>query len=202
MSSSEHIVKNEKDNKTLIISFSGYAKQFGGIQPFEFLNFLNKYYPNTDKIFYIDHSASCYHKGINGISTDINTTVEYIKTKIKGYTKVLFMGVSGGGYAAILFGSLLNVSAVLAFMPPTILCGNDKEKKYRNIAKYINSTTWYNIYADLSIKDTSNPHHHRHCENIKENQNVFITNKKTLVLKDLRDSGELKYIISSMICQN
>ena len=28
------------ENKTLIVAFSGYAQQFGEIQPFEFMNFL------------------------------------------------------------------------------------------------------------------------------------------------------------------
>ena len=42
-------------NKNLIICVGGMALQFGGIPPFEFLNYLSSNYTNTcDLIFFID----------------------------------------------------------------------------------------------------------------------------------------------------
>ena len=57
---------------------------------------LNKNFPETDKLFLKDTYCSNYHKGIRGVSMDVETTVEFLRTKIKSYTKVLFLGVSSG----------------------------------------------------------------------------------------------------------
>ena len=105
MNNSSYKIQNI-DSDTLIISFSGLAKQFGGIPQFEFLNFLNKHFTDINKHFYIDNYQVSYHKGINGLSTNIDETIEYLKNEIKNYKNVIFLGNSAGGYAAILFGSL------------------------------------------------------------------------------------------------
>ena len=94
-----------------------------GVLPFEFLTYLSKTYSrNTDLYFYIDKNQCWYHKGIEGISNNIDETVIYLKTLIKknNYKKIIFMGVSAGGYA-ILFGSLCNVNSVISFIPRTKL---------------------------------------------------------------------------------
>ena len=188
---------NEKD--TLIVAFSGYAHAYGLIPPFEFINFLTNNFPNADKLFYKDTYCSSYHKGIEGISNNINETTSYLKEKIKGYSMVLFTGNSGGGYGCILFGSLLNVDYVLAFMPPTILYLDDKDPKYKNLAPLINDTTEYFIYGNTSITDIKNPHHIRHCDNINIKPNVNVFKIKELSVKGLRDSGELVNIINSIL---
>jgi hypothetical protein len=51
----------ENNNSTIIILFGGAAKKFGGIQPFEFLNFLKKNFAECDKYFYIDTKINRYH---------------------------------------------------------------------------------------------------------------------------------------------
>ena len=181
---------------SLIVSFGGYDQGVGCIRPFEFLRFLQKRFPNSDKYFVKDTYCSCYHKGIGGISTNINETKEYIQEKIKGYSKVLFLGISGGGYAAILFGSLLGVNYVLAFIPQTILRKDDKDPEYKNISKYINNVTVYKVYGDLSVKNPLDPHHISQCENIESFKNVEVIKRESLNFKRLRDSGELIDIIS------
>jgi hypothetical protein len=56
----------------------------GGIIPFEFLNYLsNTYNNNYDLLFYIDKKQCCYHKGIDGITNNIDETVLYLNNKIK-----------------------------------------------------------------------------------------------------------------------
>ena len=191
---------------TLIVSFGGYAQKFGGIQPYEFLSFLNKNFPKTDKLFLKDTYCSNYHRGIRGISTSVETTVDFLKTKINVvdisgnsiYRKVLFLGNSAGGYAALLFGSLLNVNFILAFVPQTILYLEDKNPLYKNLAPFINEVTKYYVYGDLSVKDHKDPHHISHCENINK-FNVTVIRKDHIDLKKLRDSGELKNIIEDII---
>merc|ERR1712050_311769 len=69
--------------KVLIVCFGGMRRQMGGILPFEFLRYLSSIY--TDKCdlrFYIDAKQCWYHKGIEGISNNIDETTEYLKDKI------------------------------------------------------------------------------------------------------------------------
>ena len=200
-------------NDTLIVSFGGYAQKIGGILVYEFLNFLTKHFPQTDKLFLKDTYSSSYHRGIEGISKNVEQTAEYLRTKIEGrnvydvsgvsyktpYTSVLFLGNSGGGYSAILFASLLNVKNCLAFVPQTILRKPDKDPKYKDLKGLINSTTNYQLYGDTSIKFKFDPHHISHCEHISEFPNVTINRLEKVDLKQLRDSGKLFEIINEIL---
>ena len=187
------------DSNTLIVSFAGNAKLFGGIQVFEFQNFFEKYFNNVSRNFYIDKYIDSYHKGVSGVSTNIDETVIHLKNEIKDYQNVVFLGVSAGGYAAILFGSLLNINTVIAFIPQTILHNENLDEKYRDISIYINDKTKYYIYGDSSISDVNDCHHISHCERISHYSNVFITRKNGVNLKKMRDDGELYKIIESVV---
>ena len=195
MSSELKILKN---SDTIIISFGGNAQQFLQILPFEFLNFLNKHFEDFDKYFYIDKNKAHYHKGIEGISNNINETTEYLKNIINKYKKVIFLGTSAGGYAAILFGSLLKVNTVAAFMPQTILEKEEKyDEKYLNLKKFINKETKYFIYGNLSSTDKL--HHINHLINLENIKNVYLFKRETLKIKEMRDSGELLKILDNII---
>ena len=115
------IIKSKTDTDTLIVSFAGHDRKFGSVQRFEFVNFIDKHFNDIDRQFYTDKHLLSYHKGIFGITNNIDETVEYLKKQIRKYKNVIFLGVSSGGYAAILFGSLCNVTFVCAFIPQTIL---------------------------------------------------------------------------------
>jgi hypothetical protein len=70
-----------------------------------------------------DQYSCWFHNGVQGASTDIQSTVHYLRDLIQDFKadRILCSGASGGGYAAILFGSLLNVTGVVALAPQTIL---------------------------------------------------------------------------------
>jgi hypothetical protein len=186
------------NSETLIVSFGGRLLKFGMILPYEFLNFLNKHFVNVDKLFYIDKDQMNYHKGIYGITRNIDETLLYLGEKIKNYKKVVFMGVSAGGYAALLFGSLLNVTTIIAFIPQTIL-RKPYDEKYGNLKKYINNVTKYYLFGDLSVKDVNDPHHINHCEHISIFPNVTLFKKSKISLPEMRDSGELYVILNALI---
>lgn len=191
---------NATNSDTLIVSFAGHAKMFGGIQKFEFVNFLEKHFKQFSLHFYVDKYVNSYHQGIFGITNDIDETVDYLKNEIKDYKNVVFLGVSSGGYAAILFGSLLNINYVLAFVPQTIR--NDKSErvteKYRDISKYINDVTKYYVCGDTSITDPNDCHHISHCDRISHHSNVFIEKKANFDLKKMRDNGDLYLILRKL----
>jgi len=196
MSGSECKIIN--GNKNLIICFGGMALQFGGIPPFEFLNYLSSNYTNIcDLIFYIDKDQCWYHKGIKDITNNIEETIIYLNNVIKqyNYEKIIFMGTSAGGYGAILFGSLCNnVNNVISFIPQTML-NNPIDLNYSNLKNIINKNTKYIIYGDTSIQNKNDSHHIRHCENIDCFSNVKIIKNNGLNIKQLRDNGSIKKII-------
>ena len=195
------IIKNNSEN--LIICFGGMKSRIGGIIPFEFLNYLSKEYrKNTDLYFYIDKNQCWYQKGIKGITKNIDDTVLYLNNIIRksNYKNILFMGISAGGYASILFGSLCNVSNVIAFIPRTklrvdqIIC-----KKYKNLKLIINNETEYFLYGDTNVKGENNDHHISQCKNLDCFKNVKIIYKKDLNMRVLRDNGTIKKHIDNIL---
>jgi len=200
MSSGECFLKiNGESSDTLFVSFAGHDLVYGGIPRFEFVQFFDKHFSNINRHFYIDKFKTSYHNGIYGISTNIDETAEYLKREIQNYKNVVFLGVSSGGYAAILFGSLLNVKSVVAFIPQTIRRYKDVDEKYRDLKPYINNTTKYYLLCDSSITNVYDPHHMSHCTRIYNNFNVFIKDKPRISLKKMRDSGELYAIMTNVI---
>jgi hypothetical protein len=200
MSESEYKIIN--GNKILIVCFGGMALQFGRIVPFEFLNYLSSIFSDRCNLyFFIDKHQCWYHKGIQHITNNIDETVIYINDIIKNgnYEKVIFMGVSAGGYAAILFGSLCNnVNNIISFIPQTII-KNPINSNYSNLKNVINKNTSYLLYGDKSIEDNNHNHHISHCENLEDFQNVKIIRGEHCILKELRDNGYIKSIIESII---
>jgi hypothetical protein len=191
-----------KNHKFLIVCFGGMGLKMGGIPPFEFLHYLSSVYGNEcDLIFYVDKYQCCYHKGIESISTNIDETVVYLNSKIaeNNYDKIIFMGTSAGGYAAILFASLCNnVNNVISFIPKTIL-NKPVDKKYSNLYNFINSNTKYILFGDVNITNVNDNHYISQCENLKDFPNVQIIKINGLDLKKLRDTGVIKNTIDNII---
>ena len=198
MSESEYKMFN--NNNKLIVCFGGMALQMGKILPFEFLNYLRSIYTNVDLLFYIDKNRCWYHKGIQNITNNIDDTVLHLNNIIKdgNYEKVIFMGVSAGGYASILFASLCdNVNNVISFIPQTIL-DNPIDLKYSNLKNIINKNVKYTIWGDTSVQDKNNKHHFVHCENIEGFSNVKIIKTTGVDMKQLRDNGSIKKMIDEI----
>jgi len=195
------IIKDGSEN--LIICFGGMALRMGGVLPFEFLTYLSTTYSeNTDLYFYIDKKQSWYHKGFAGITKNIDETVSYLNNIIKksSYKKVIFMGISAGGYASILFGSLCNISNVIAFKPRTLFSKEMTDSRYFNLKNIINNKTKYILHGDLSVKDKKNNHHILQCTNLNCFNNVKIINHhKILNMKTLRDNGTIKQQIDNIL---
>ncbi len=65
--------------------------------------------PHTKLYLRDAHSDYLYHTGIEGLTNGIEETVEFLQYFIKkmGPKRVSFMGMSGGGFAASLFGHLV-----------------------------------------------------------------------------------------------
>ena len=189
----------KKNCENCIICFGGMALKLGGVLPFEFLNYLSKtFQTNTDLYFFIDKNQCWYHKGIDGITNNIDDTVLYLKSIIKksNYKHILFMGYSSGGFASILFGSLCNVSSVIAFKPRTKI-KNPIDEKYGDLKLIVNNQTDYILYGDTT--DNNRDHHISQCNYLKCFKNVKIIYHKGFTMKALRDNGTLKKIIKNTL---
>ena len=64
-----------------------------------------------------------YHLGIRGFSSDIDTTCDALAElfALHACDKVVHIGTSSGGYAALLVGLLMGAQEVHAFAPPTFI---------------------------------------------------------------------------------
>lgn len=202
---SESELKIVKQNKNLIICFGGMALHFGKIPPFEFLRYLSSTFTDKCDLYFFKDLHQCwYHRGLQNITSTIDETVFYINKIIQdgNYEKIIFMGTSAGGYAAILFGSLCqNVNNVIAFYPQTIL-KNPIDLNYSNLKNKINDHTKYLLFGDTNMKDTRNVHHILHCNNIESFQNVTVIKTEKWNLKELRDNGFIKNVINKIIENN
>jgi hypothetical protein len=191
---------NKNSNK-LIVAFGSLFRNTIDQIRFEFVNTINKTFPNYSRLYLIDTGQCWYHKGLKGHTHNIGSTIRYLRNIINKYSEVTFIGISMGGYAAILFGSLLNIKNVIAFMPQTIINSRHTKtvkNKFFNLKKFINNTTNYQIYGDLSCPAGRN-HSINHCNNINIYDNVTLITRDKLNMKEIRDSGELENIIKNVL---
>ena len=207
-SSSElvRLVNPNMKTHTLVVTFGGMHGNFGGIMPFEFSSFMkkSKILRCVDQMFYVDKAQRHYLSGIDQISSNVAETAMYLASKICGYKNIIFVGTSAGGYAAILFGSLLQVSSVLAFVPQTILEGSKQteisvsvDPKYRDLKPFLNTHTNYELYSWHKNLYEGN-HGRHHCDHLVGPENVRVEFVEQNV-KEMRDSGRLESIFSSVV---
>lgn len=194
--------------KTLIISFSGLGGAYQNPPTFEFSSYLSKIAFDLDRKFYVDPTKSWYQYGVPGISSNIEEFVEYLKKVISPYEKTIFMGASAGGYASILFGSLLEVTTVIAFVPQTLLIDEvcmgcydsqyNEHHRYKDLKNIINEKTNYVLICAENIKEITHIHGNEHCTRLNGYPNVNIQEIywKDGILSKYRDDGLLRKIIT------
>ena len=102
-------------------------------------------------IFLRDIYKQWYLKGINSQINSPQKSIEWLKNETNGY-KIITIGSSAGGYAAILYGSMLNAHKVIAFNPQfeirTIL--NEPEGILKNPIVNATLNTADAIYLNIS----------------------------------------------------
>lgn len=116
----------ENGSDTLLVSFAGMGWKTS-IPTFIFHNFL-KQFSDLDKLFLRDINCRYYLTGLKNSTSSLQETIEFVRSKIDRtkYKRVIGLGCSAGGYAAILYGHLLQFDKVVAFAPQTVL--NEKKE--------------------------------------------------------------------------
>lgn len=171
---------------------------------------------NANKIYLRDHSQTWYHSGLSGISKSIDQTAHFLRRKIDEalVSKVIVIGNSMGGYAAILFGILLKADIVHAFSPHTFI-HNEKyirsKEQIRNVHNNFSNEYFdlgrviktHNNIGELNIYyDSKNKRDKKHAMHLKRIQNITFhsfSGGGHRLIKLLKESGELNDIILSAL---
>jgi hypothetical protein len=115
------------NNRTIFVVFSGHMNILGmREQSHKFLRHIHD--KGCDIICFKDNKKSWYHFGIDGIGNSIDALSSYIKQITKGYDFVVTFGNSMGGYASLLFGSLIEADLTIAVVPQTFI--DDQNRRY------------------------------------------------------------------------
>lgn len=196
------------DYKILIVAFSGLEAAYQDNIIFEFSGYLSKIASKFDRKFYVDPRKSWYQYGVPEISSNLDEFIQYLKRVIQPYEKIIFIGASAGGYASILFGSILNIDTVIAFVPQTLLIDEvckscyasdyTEMHEYKDLKKVINDTTNYVFVCAENIEDINHLHGNIHCLRFDNCHNVNIEKIHWVdgILSKYRDDGLLDRIIS------
>ena len=219
---SHWFVDNSSD--VLLISFAGFGAS-GSKPTFIFHNFL-KDFDDIDQLFVRDLSCRWYLEKIRLINENnqrcdvvgIQNIQKWLfkLTNKKNYKRIIAIGCSSGGYAAILYSSLLNFDKCIAFSPQTIINKEGREEiddtRYPKTSQYIQrllNHTENSMFMDLkniSLIDTDIHYgacseggvDARHAERMECNHFPHNSNQHMIAL-ELRNSGMLKIILSNAL---
>lgn len=163
-------------------------------------------------IFLRDPHLCWYHKGMRGLGKDVDSSVKGLERLIKDIQKtgLYTMGPSAGGYAAILFGSLLKADAILSFSPQVFLNRANRMRykdnsraghirklppngKYHDLAR-LNTPPLYFIYGKQDATDILHARHMR--AKITE---LIVRDAGHHAVKGMRDDGSLEVLFKRVI---
>tara|TARA_Y100000389_G_C17358186_1_gene462257 strand:- start:595 stop:1098 length:504 start_codon:yes stop_codon:yes gene_type:complete len=163
--------------------------------------------------------------GFRNSTNRLEESIEFIKKIVtrKKYKKIIAIGCSAGGYAAILFGHLLKFNKVIAFAPQVVL-NNKKEELIGDIYNAPQTCRWltnknkdnefyqkcldlknftpFNSSIDIHYsKEANNGIDKKHalyleCENCKI---IEHPGNNHMVALTLRNNGKLKEIIDELV---
>ena len=210
------------DSPHLLVAFGGIYGGLG-IPPFEFFNLTKG--ADVKKLYIRDLDQCLYHRGLRGMSTDIPSTAEVIRELLvesKAKT-ITFTGNSQGGYASLLFGSLLDVNYTHAFSPQAFITYADRlrardnrwqmivlrihlqslfKPKFFNLRRALSPLqykTQHNIY--FGLEEPLDKFHAEYLQGLPGmNLHSYPMDKKRL-MKHLRDSGDLSEILFGYVNQ-
>ncbi|QXP83730.1 hypothetical protein ABZN20_04695 [Methylococcus sp. ANG] len=203
-------------SRKLYLTFGGLQGALG-IPPFEF--YKSSRILNESRVFFRDLSQTWYHAGLAGISSNIPETARYIEHIIdkSSAEEIVFIGNSMGGYAAILFSTLIGRGRAVSFSPQTFISpskrrasgdGRWRSKVLRTYGAALFKPKFFDLQRVLEKSSGDN----RidifvssldgldviHARNLEPFGNVRVTERELgghNLVKHLRDSGELQLIL-------
>ena len=187
----------DNKSKNLIIAYASNISKFVNNESvFEFRRSLSNMNLDANFLFVRDDLKNWYLSKIAGVGNNITHSICFFKKYFDSHDKVITMGVSAGGFAALLFGSLLNADMVIAFNPQTDLDYASKicerawgvhmcphlqrtsklktYEKYKNLKNIIAQNTTTKYYINTKSADTDDElHNYHHYENVETPSTSF-----------------------------
>ncbi len=201
---------------TLLVLLGGIKGNLN-VPVFEFAQ-VTREFP-VKKLFIRDHEQAWYHRGVRGVAEDMEGLAGFLRAQImeQGCRRVVLLGNSMGGYAAILLGCMMPADYVLAFSPQTFigrarrLLAGDRRWK-RQLARVYATRRANRAHFDLRAVLRSNPHRgeyhlyyaeghradRRHALHLRGLPGVVLHPTPTRghgMVRELRDAGELGAIL-------
>jgi ribosomal protein L16 Arg81 hydroxylase len=109
-----------------------------------------------NRILLRDFENAWYHRGVRGLGNGIDEVRDRLQALIHEIcpSRIITIGQSMGGYAAILFGQLLNVDQILAFGPLSCLdiqiCLEFGDRRWLSVMEDLQAHPPINAYFDLA----------------------------------------------------
>jgi hypothetical protein len=210
-------IEMDDDSRTLLVAFGGMLGRMG-IPPFEFFRLAGGI--PVKRLFVRDLHQAWYHRGLPGYGTTLTSVAQSLRELIGRYDvdRLVVTGNSAGGYAALVFGTLLDADVVLCFAPQTVLDldvldaigdhrwddrlrplvdGDVLDQDWVDVgpalARTARGTTRYEVYFDESLSVDRD-----HVERLAGVQNLRLYRfgrGAHHVVGSLRDSGALSLIL-------
>jgi hypothetical protein len=149
----------DEGRSTVLVGFGGLFVAellgFGDVEPapatvpFEFFNIVSAL--PVGKVFVRDLDQIFYQKGVRGLGRTVGEVCDGLRNLLSGAERVVFVGQSSGGYAAILYGCLMGVDEVLAFSPQTFLTRTQRRLHHDN--------RWPDLIAQINRLHPVRRHH-------------------------------------------
>jgi hypothetical protein len=126
----------------VVISFAGLGDEF------QFRNILSGM--NVNVIYIRDLKHHWYLNGLPDIGNDVNEVRAFFVEKIKAnsFKRVITIGASAGGFAALLYGTLIQADVVMTFSPQTFV------NRFRRLIYW--DTRWKDRISEIYGGDKSN----------------------------------------------
>lgn len=140
--------RNDVKNNTIVVTFSGLG-MLDSIRPrFELIGSLTNIKNNNFDILGVrDLNYSWY-------ISDINSYLSKLDEIIKKYDNVIFIGISSGGFASLLYGKILKVNKIISFSPQTNISesflNKIKDRRFDKLLQQKVYSPWNNRYYDLN----------------------------------------------------
>jgi hypothetical protein len=109
------IIDIRNRNWPLVISFASLGDKFQFRGLFQDLQ--------VNCIYFRDLKHNWYLNGVPGAGASVSEISNFLSNQMQlhAFTRVISIGASAGGFAALLFGSLMRVDQILAFSPQTFV---------------------------------------------------------------------------------
>ena len=210
----ESIYEDIKGSDTLVVAFQAHDNRVFGGTVDEFKKTLSQL--NYDTLKINDTTGYYFFNGIDETYDSMEKVLGKLSEYISGYTKTVFMGNCGGGHAAILFGTMLNVDKVIGFNPATYLdqktlllnedgredrlISLDQSIEYLNLKPYLDNKIYDTKIYSIVSQNTDT--HVKQSNNILTCPNVnieFVDCNSSMVAAYLKEKNKLISKIEEII---